>query len=640
LAEEHNNDEDNPKTNVERTEIIHGQDSIVKRTIGDFSTIKEKFDNCIDANGPSVFYNTPIRKEFVALKNRGIRLRFITEITKDNLRHSKEIMKIADLRHLDGIKGNFGIADGKDYGGTASIKEGQPPIELIRSNVRTFVEQQQFLFETLWSKAMPAEQRISEIEKGHEPTVVEVIHSSSRAREVYLNLVRGAAKEVMIIFPTPKAVARQGKIGAIQAIWETVKCRGAKARILSPINDSDANTIQHIATGNGRQLTPISIAQQQPPQTKEGRQHNQHQPHTDELEPHKENDEYGKTSVDGSSSLSEDVEIRHIEQTSETKATILIVDKRHSLVMELRDDSANTFDEAIGLSTYSNSIPGVLSYVSIFESLWTVSDLYDQLKAHDEMQKEFINMAAHELRTPIQPILVLSELIEQNLLYQKKIEARQLQKYMSIINRNAKRLQKLTNDILDIAKIESHRLKLDVMEFDLLKTVSNTIRDAMIEIEKKEKNIVILCKNDFDAKTDDNNNNRKKEKADERKEKTNAGTAKEGIIVKGDENRISQVLSNLLNNALKFTNEGYISVTMETNIEEKEVVVDVIDTGQGIDNGIFSKIFTKFTTDSANGSGLGLYISKKIIEAHGGRIWAQNNKDGKGATFSFTLPLA
>ena len=145
MAEEHNNDEDNPKTNVERTEIIHGQDSIVKRTIGDFSTIKEKFDNCIDATSPSVFYNTPVLKEFVALKNRGIRLRFITEITKDNLRYSKEIMKIADLRHLDGIKGNFGIADGKDYGGTASIKEGQPPIELIRSNVRTFVEQQHWL---------------------------------------------------------------------------------------------------------------------------------------------------------------------------------------------------------------------------------------------------------------------------------------------------------------------------------------------------------------------------------------------------------------------------------------------------------------------------------------------------------------
>ena len=145
LAEERNNDEDNTKTNVERTEIIHGQDRIVKRTIGDFSTIKEKFDNYIDATCTSVIYNTPVQKEFVALKNRGIRLRFITEITKDNLRHSKEITKIADLRHLDGIQGNFGIADGKAYGGTASIKEGQPPIELIRSNVRTFVEQQHWL---------------------------------------------------------------------------------------------------------------------------------------------------------------------------------------------------------------------------------------------------------------------------------------------------------------------------------------------------------------------------------------------------------------------------------------------------------------------------------------------------------------
>jgi signal transduction histidine kinase len=452
--------------------------------------------------------------------------------------------------------------------------------------------------------------------------------------------VRKAASEIMVVFPTPKAFVRQERIGAIQAIRDTMNCRSAKARILIPVNNLDGDTMQYLAaTWREKQFPTNHVTPSQQPKTKpETQQH----PDVGECGPIKENDEYGKRTMDGDSRhLYKNMEIRHIERTSETKATILIVDKKHSLVMELRDDSANTFDEAIGLSTYSNSIPGVLSYISIFESLWAISDLYEQLKAHDMMQKEFINVAAHELRTPIQPILILSQLVEQSLSLQKRGEARQLQKYLTIIKRNARRLQKLTNDILDITKIESHRLNLDAIEFDLLETISNTIRDIIIEIEERKKNIVILCKNDFEIKTGQKN---KKEKAYDAKGKTTVtttapGKSKKGIIVKGDEIRISQVLFNLLNNATKFTKEGHISVTVETNREEKEVIVAVMDTGQGIDDDIFSKLFTKFTTDSANGSGLGLYISKKIIETHGGKIWAQNNKDGNGATFSFSLPL-
>src|SRR5690349_24620310 len=109
------------------------------------------------------------------------------------------------------------------------------------------------------------------------------------------------------------------------------------------------------------------------------------------------------------------IDVRFIEQMSETKATILVVDRKASLVMELRDDSKTTFNEAIGLSTYSNSKAGVLSYVAIFENLWKQSHLYEQLKRQDKMQKDFINIAAHELRTPIQPILSLSEILQSDI---------------------------------------------------------------------------------------------------------------------------------------------------------------------------------------------------------------------------------
>jgi hypothetical protein len=170
LSKEKEIDKIEPKTDVEKTEILYGSDKIIKRATDDFHKIKEKFDNCTDTTGPSVFINTPpIWNEFVNLSKRGIKLRFITEITKDNSIYCIELMKIADLRHLDKVKGNFGMSDGKNYGGSAIVKQGQPPTEIMRSNVRTFVEQQQFFFETLWSKALPAEQRIIEIEVGIEP---------------------------------------------------------------------------------------------------------------------------------------------------------------------------------------------------------------------------------------------------------------------------------------------------------------------------------------------------------------------------------------------------------------------------------------------------------------------------------------
>jgi len=138
----------------EKIEVLYGAENIVNRTLQDLVNLKASFDNCTDHTGPSVFLAyQPMWNACIALKQRGVRLRFITEITKDNISYCKEVMKVFELRHLDGVKGNFGIADGKDYGGGANVKEGDVPTQLIRSNVRAFVEQQQYFFETLWTKA-------------------------------------------------------------------------------------------------------------------------------------------------------------------------------------------------------------------------------------------------------------------------------------------------------------------------------------------------------------------------------------------------------------------------------------------------------------------------------------------------------
>ena len=233
----------------------------------------------------------------------------------------------------------------------------------------------------------------------------------------------------------------------------------------------------------------------------------------------------------------------------------------------------------------------------------------EQLKVHDKMQKEFINIAAHELRTPIMPILGEAEYIEHQFDHKKKVEVEDEQ--IALIIRNAKRLERLASDILDVSKIESQSLSLNKEQFNLNHVLSDTIQDI---------------RNRLAIDNGDNNNNVVK-----------VLYKPEDIIVEADKGRITQVISNLLNNAVKFTEEGVISVTAQRR--DSQVVVSIKDSGQGIDSEIAPRLFSKFATKSETGTGLGLFISKSIVEAHNGRIWAVNNADGKGATFTFSIPI-
>jgi signal transduction histidine kinase len=251
----------------------------------------------------------------------------------------------------------------------------------------------------------------------------------------------------------------------------------------------------------------------------------------------------------------------------------------------------------------------------------------EQLNVHDRMQKEFINTAAHELRTPIQLILGAIEA-------SKNTSKNDKQKELSdIIIRNAERLRKLAEDILDVTRIESNSLDLKKETFDLNSLVKDIVKEYRNISDGNDKL-------KFECNITGNNN---------------------PLNVIGDKNRIGQVIINLINNSIKFISKdnrdengnqnGIISVSVEktssvtnndTSIKEKEkeeAIVSVKDNGKGIDSEIFPRLFTKFATRSFRGTGLGLYIAKNIIESHGGRIWGQNNKDEKGATFYFTLPL-
>ncbi|MGB7662123.1 MAG: HAMP domain-containing sensor histidine kinase, partial [Nitrososphaeraceae archaeon] len=217
-----------------------------------------------------------------------------------------------------------------------------------------------------------------------------------------------------------------------------------------------------------------------------------------------------------------------------------------------------------------------------------------------------------ELRTPIQPILGLSEILRSKIVPDGRSGVGDEQKILDAIIRNAKRLQRLTEDILDVTRIESHSLKLKKERFNLNELISNAVQDYRNEIEKNNNRDIKLLES----------------------------PSNQNIILEADRSRITQVISNLVGNAIKFTTEGTISIS--TQRKDNQVIVSIKDTGSGIDHEILSRLFTKFSAKSFEGTGLGLFISKNIVETHGGKIWAENNNDTygeKGATFYFTLPL-
>ena len=249
---------------------------------------------------------------------------------------------------------------------------------------------------------------------------------------------------------------------------------------------------------------------------------------------------------------------------------------------------------------------------------------FQKLKESEKMKDEFINVAAHELRTPIQPILGLTEII-----HSETTDPRQLD-YLDVVIRNARRLKQLTDNVLDVTKIESKSLKLNKEPINLNIVIAEVLKEYTNKIQhrnmsgERNRQYPGQVKISYELKQKDDD-----------------------IIVEADKNRLAQVMSNLISNALKFTekeSEARISIVVEKNDPEvgrnQGIVVSVKDSGEGINPVIFPNMFSKFVSSSYSGTGLGLYISKSIIDAHGGTIWAENNKNGKGATFYFTLPLS
>ena len=498
----------------------------------------------------------PIKKAFLDAKSRDVRLRYLTEINNSNISYCKELIGIVnELRHLDGIKANYMISEAEYLAPLILYEEGKIASQIIYSDVKEIVEQGQYIFDTLWNRAIPAEQKINEIEEGIEPEFFQVINDREKANRILVDLAKSVKKEALFLLPNDKAMIRVDKLGIIDYLINASQQKNAAViKIICLLSEENSGVLKKIS---------------------------EHAPNIKILN--------GKVSPHG----------------------MFIVDNEKFFGAEMIEPQAETFSEAIGFGVYSNSRRSVESFKSFFELLWNERNLNEELKRADNMQKEFINVAAHELRTPIQPILGLSEV-----LYTKIKDIEQLQ-LLDAITRNAKRLQQLTEDILDVSKIETRSLKLKKEHFNLNDVISNAVQDYTKHIKKGSSN-------------SNSNSNVKlfyKPAADDML----------SVVIGADKARLTQVISNLLSNAVKFTKKGTIFISTEK--KDNHILVSIKDTGNGIDPQILPRLFTKFATKSEKGTGLGLFISKSIVEAHDGKIWAKNNADGKGATFSFSLPI-
>jgi len=688
-----------PET-AETVEAVHG----VKEAGARIARFLARADGLVsivsDRNGLGVALEMTGSKRLRSAPKRRLKLRYITEITKENEAFAKTLSGLVELRHLDGVAGNFAVSDSGEFISAAVIQQSHPVTELIYSNASSVVSQHNLLFETLWGEAVAAESRLRELDEGAhlvktkllegESEIVRQIASMTDAwddvvvcmtttglgavfdslaerisllskgrgeggpirwltsigerdlemAEVCLSLgveVRHTNRLPPLSFVCSRSqilasIEASGKttifqnvlssndpayVGHFYRLFEEMWKNGVDARkrmeeIVGGVEHSSVEVVENpqetmrIAWDlieSSREIllmfsTPKAFLRQvgagaferlRPTLNKTGTTMKVLIPYDEQVIPviEKVRDEVPN------------VEFRVMGEGLKTKISILVADKAKTLVIETRDDDKEGLAEALGTATYTESRSLAVSYAAIFENIWKQTDMYEKLKLHEKMQSDFVNIAAHELRTPVQAIINYAELAAANNEHRDEYYVRLL--------RNVNRLQTLTEDILEAARIDSGTLRLAKERFDLNAVVEAAADEVRASCKLKGVSVVVVP------------------------------SATRRMVV-GDKGRLGRVVSNLLGNSVKFTEKGSITVTVEAG-GENVVRVRVADTGSGIDPSILPRLFSRFVAKSRSGTGLGLYISKSLVEEHGGRIWVEKNEQGRGATFAFEIPV-
>ena len=553
--------------------VLRNVDEIVKKGKDVLDTSVD-FSACLRPSGLQLIRNNYFDTvEKVVKKIRdgdhdGIRI--VTSVNREYVELVGAFLKIGvQIRHVKNLPPiDFSVSDKEILATIQKSDYGEMGQNLLSSNETAYIDHFSSVFDELWKNGIEAQSRISAIEEGVDSEDIEIIQNPAEIHNLEYNLVNSANDEILLIFASSKALQpeedKTKNTGLIELLKEAVRHRGVRVRIVAPNEAFHEQSLKLLV---------------------------------EEVET--------KEKVSRKNDKKEElVTIRYVEPHLQTKVSVLVVDRKYSLAIEQKEEARHgSVYSVLGLATYSNSKATVLSYASIFETLWKQTEMYEQLKTHDRMQKEFINIAAHELRNPIQPLVLSSESLKSSMPDEERV---------SIVIRNAKKLQTLANEILDITKIESKTLKLNKEIVDMNEIVVYGMKDLLSHQSIAEGKVKLEYEPD-----------------------------NEDIYVEADKDRLGQVILNLLGNSIKFTEEGSISIFVQKFGDSDEVVVSIKDTGCGIDPEILPRLFSKFATKSdTGGTGLGLFISKSIIEAHGGRIWAENNQDGKGATFAFALPAS
>src|SRR5919198_401953 len=551
------------------TRIIEDAQEIVKE-ISRLTASSNELCTCLTAGGMQYSYNHffDIKKKLLDKQKKGEHkgVRYIIDIDKDNMNLAKILLDAGiEIRYLKNLPPmSFGVSD-KEIAATIEKMEGGENVQsLLLSNEPAYVNHFYHIFEELWKNGIDAKDRIRDIEEGVESASIEIIPSPSYSIRRAYDLINSAQGEVLRIFSSINAFRRQARLGIMHLFKDAVE-RGVRVRILIPADQKEITQI----------VNEVNLVLPQ-------------------------------------------LEIGTVDKSLESTVGILVVDRKESLIIETKNDTKSNSYDAAGLAAYSNSKPIASAYAYIFDSLWKqtelhqkLSNMYERLRIQNKMQEDFINIAAHELRTPIQPILGLTGILRSNISRDRKSAAKQ-DELLDTIMRNARRLQRLADDILDVTKIEGESLNLKKEFFNLNDVITNTVDDIIASIVKtnQQEDLIKLVYNSSD------------------------------IFIEADKVRISQVISNILNNAVKFTqakpNKGGGIININAEKVDGQALINVKDTGPGIDPDIMPRLFEKFASKSYQGTGLGLYICKSVVEAHGGKIWAENNADGRGATYSFS----
>lgn len=560
----------------EKTEVLHGFENTTKAILEFLSNAQGSLYICADSSWPSVAMGVDVyRNALRDLLVRGVKLKIVTDITKDNLSYCMEVKKVGELRHIDGIKGNFAVSE-REYTASSTLQEATLLQQVIYSNVKEIVEQQQNLFEGFWNRAIPAETRIKEIEEGTVLGDTEVIQVPLKIQELFIHLVKSAKEEILLILPTINAFYREERLGIIRLLKEATVERTIVVRVLTPVDEVIEQKV----------LSMMSLAVDQ-----------------------------GKN-----------LDIRHMTSAgvTVTTVTILVIDKKESLVIEKIDDSKEDFIDATGPATHSNSKPTVLSYISIFESLWQQTELYERVKESNEKlekanehlltteraKEEFISMVSHELKTPIVPLKGYAQMLLRPQ-FMGAVNEKQ-KKAISSMLRNIEKLQALVDDVMDVYKLDLGKIKFSKSYTDIGTLIRQTIAELRPLTFAKQIDL------------------------------------SEGIGADGqvfcDPDRIEQVLSNLIKNSIDFVpdkGDGKITVRAEKD-NTNNITLTVEDNGIGIKPEKADKLFQKFyqidtgATRRHGGTGLGLVICRGIVEAHGGKIWVDKTYKN-GAAIKFTL---